>query len=324
MTGSPFFERMDAYASNDGAVRSDAVRTLVRDPLSGAVIGAIARGRAPSSAADGWMSVRIGRAGAEGAEHDGRRLRLDEDACLVLNAGTPWLPCPVDGEPANVLAVAFAPRFVQATLAGTTTLEPLDAAAAPDAICTECLRPRADATGRAMERLAARLDAGLPSALPAALAAVLAAALDDERQLRALAERIASVKASTRRELLRRVLRARDHIESHADSPIGVADIAAAAHLSRFHLVRPFAAALGTTPSACLREKRLRLARRMLARSAFDLEEVAARCGLGTRSSLFRLLRRELGNGGRALRASALRPQAAHLSTEAPACRIPA
>ncbi|HUP07689.1 MAG TPA: AraC family transcriptional regulator [Caldimonas sp.] len=289
------------------------------------VAAVILRGRAAASGVPhdlDCMTVRIVQAGAEVAEHDGRRLRLDEDACLVLNAGTAWCPSPVDGDTADTLTVAFPPSAVRSALSGLPLLEPLDAAATPDAVFTECLRPRTGATGRAMEHLAARLDGASPSALQPAVAAVLAAAFDEERRMRTWCDRIACVKAGTRRELLRRVLRARDHIESHADSPIGVADVAAAAHLSRFHLVRLFRATLGTTPAALLRDKRLRLARRLLAHPALDLEEVAARVGLGTRSSLFRLLRRELGNGGRALRASAAWPERASLFTEAPACRI--
>jgi AraC-like DNA-binding protein len=324
MIDCPFFEHMNAYASNEAPRGIDVESTPVRDG-SGAVVAVVTRGRAFASGAPAygrWMSVRMVLAGVERAEHDGRWLGVDEDACLVLNAGTPWVPWPVDGEPAEVLTVAFAPQWLRSVPTGSRSLEPLDAAATPDAILTECLRPRTGGLGRAMERLGAQLDGRLASTLHATVAAVLAAALDDEHELRALCDRIACVKASTRRELLRRVLRARDHIESQADTPITVADIAAAAHLSRFHLVRLFRATLGITPATCLRDKRLRLARRLLARSSLDLEEVAARAGLGTRSSLFRLLRRELGNGGRALRASAAPPDAARLSMETPACRI--
>src|SRR5206468_3263349 len=77
MIHGPFFERMDAYASNDTPRRMAAEATVVRDAGSGAAIAAVVCGRAGASAVPGtagWMSVRVMVAGAELAEHDGRRL----------------------------------------------------------------------------------------------------------------------------------------------------------------------------------------------------------------------------------------------------------
>jgi len=314
---------MDAYASTEAAAASGAAGLIVRDALSGDAIAVVAHGaEGRGRRHERWLSIRLVTSGAEQADHDGRRLRLDEDACLVLNAGTPWAPLARDGEPPASIVVAFEPRFVRSMLATSPPLEPLLGAVPSDAVFTECLRPRGEALGRAMERVAERVAGPARDGLDAAVASLLATAIEEERRLRGVADRIGCVKASTRRELLRRVLRARDHIESHGEQPIALADIAAAASLSRFHLVRLFRATLDTTPAACLRDKRLRVARRLLARPALDLDEVAARAGLGTRSSLFRLLRRELGNGGRALRAAVAGSEGARSSTARPPCRI--
>jgi AraC-like DNA-binding protein len=57
------------------------------------------------------------------------------------------------------------------------------------------------------------------------------------------------------------IRRALDYMHAHADAPIGLADIAEAAHLSVSTLTRQFSAALGQTPYAALRDIRLERAR---------------------------------------------------------------
>ena len=79
-------------------------------------------------------------------------------------------------------------------------------------------------------------------------------------------------------------------------------DIAAAASLSRFHLVRLFRQVHGVTPHAHLLAKRMTVAERLLAQTRLDINEIAVRAGFGTRWSLFRQLRKRRGAGGEALR----------------------
>ena len=124
----------------------------------------------------------------------------------------------------------------------------------------------------------------------------------DCRELQRRSLRIASVKAATRHELLRRVLLAADFIWSNYEQAITLDDIAGAARLSRFHLVRLFRQVHGVTPHGYLIAKRLAVAERMLAGTQLDLNDIALRAGFGTRWSLFRHLRRRRGAGGDALR----------------------
>ena len=113
----------------------------------------------------------------------------------------------------------------------------------------------------------------------------------EERALRQKAERIDCVKPATRQQLLRRILLAADFITSRHDEPISLDEMARAASLSRFHFVRLFSLVHGETPHAFLRRKRTAVARRHLAIGS-ACSEAASRAGFGSRSSLFRNLRK--------------------------------
>ena len=70
--------------------------------------------------------------------------------------------------------------------------------------------------------------------------------------------------------------------------------LAAGSGLSRFQVVRGFARATGLPPHACLLQRRVHLARRLIA-AGTPLAEVAARCGFADQSHLTRVFGRTFG-----------------------------
>jgi transcriptional regulator GlxA family with amidase domain len=123
-----------------------------------------------------------------------------------------------------------------------------------------------------------------------------------EHRLRRRAENLASVRPGTRAELSRRIGWATDYILSNYAEPIALDDIASAAHLSKFHLVRLFRQVHGTTPHDYLQRKRAQAARRLIEDGSMELNEVAAIAGFGSRWSMFRHLHRCFGASGTKLR----------------------
>jgi AraC-like DNA-binding protein len=251
------------------------------------------------------MSLRTTRRGAELLTLSTRKLVVDEDAYILLDGRPDRSSRYVGDAGVSPLSVTFA----------TGSLE--QALAAPDADGTEApasrrhewlenLHPLGETVNHHLQRIERHARAGTddPMWWEERIALLLGAALEAERTLQAREALMAALKPSTRRELLRRVLMASDFIQSAYDQPIDLGDIAMAAHLSRFHLVRLFRAAHDVTPHAYLLRKRLQVALRLLARTRLGLDDIAARTGLGTRSSLFRHVRRMQGHGAAALRAS--------------------
>jgi AraC-like DNA-binding protein len=104
-----------------------------------------------------------------------------------------------------------------------------------------------------------------------------------------------------RAELARRLRSAIDFMHAHLAEDITLAQIAAAARLSRFHFLRVFQAAHGRTPTAFLRELRTRRALAMLGSTSLGASEIAAQVGM-SRAALWRSLREQKGAGARAVR----------------------
>ena len=69
-----------------------------------------------------------------------------------------------------------------------------------------------------------------------------------------------AVRPATRAELLRRVDRATDFLLSEYTQPFSLDAVAAAAHLSKYHLVRLFRAFTGLPPGQSLRSSEIKIA----------------------------------------------------------------
>jgi transcriptional regulator GlxA family with amidase domain len=128
---------------------------------------------------------------------------------------------------------------------------------------------------------------------------------DASFEARAPAER-----ATTRAELFRRVSRAVDFMHTHYAKPIGLAEIAAAAHLSPYHCLRVFKGVHGCSPREFLDRKRVRVARRLLQSTRLPMHEIAVLAGLQSRTTLFRKLRAS-GEGYARARVEALHAEEA-------------
>lgn len=92
----------------------------------------------------------------------------------------------------------------------------------------------------------------------------------------------------------RAVSRAREFLAARFHADPSLADVAQAAHLSPFHLLRVFARATGQTPHEFLIQKRIDAARNLLA-SDLSLARIAAECGFADQSHMTRLFRRQHG-----------------------------
>ena len=103
---------------------------------------------------------------------------------------------------------------------------------------------------------------------------------------------LARAAALSRNPQLRAVLRL---VAARYDEPLGVAQMARAAHLSEKHFARKFRALLGLTPMAYLRRFRLNRARDLLASSGENAGSIAYRVGFRDEAHFGRAFKREFG-----------------------------
>jgi AraC-like DNA-binding protein len=262
------------------------------------------------------------------AEHavDSRNILVDDDAYLVLNEDQTYSSSfRSDG---NMHAVClFVRRGLPGEVAGAMTQslpQALDAESDADADpdpdanmarrpveFAESLRPHDSVITPQLRSMQQQVEDGMSDQgwLDEQVTLLLEKLIHSEHRLRARHRNIRSVRASTREELARRIGWAADYMLSGYADPISLDDVAAAARLSKYHLIRLFQQVHGVTPHVFLQNKRARVARRLIEGTELDLAEIASLAGFGTRWTMFRQLRRVFGVGGLDLRQS-LHPSA--------------
>lgn len=103
--------------------------------------------------------------------------------------------------------------------------------------------------------------------------------------------RLSALRPGTRRELMKRLFRARDFAASCYGDPLRLSDLARVACLSPSHLLRSFREAFGMTPHQFIQRRRLLAAHHLLRTSGRSVTEICLQVGfesLGTFSTLFR------------------------------------
>ncbi|MDA9421996.1 MULTISPECIES: AraC family transcriptional regulator [Bradyrhizobium] len=94
------------------------------------------------------------------------------------------------------------------------------------------------------------------------------------------------------------------YIESHLAEPITLEEIAAISGVSRFHIVRAFAAAVGLPVMRYVRARRLTEAARSLAKGAPDILSLALEADYGSHEAFTRAFRDQFGTTPEAVRAA--------------------
>jgi AraC-like DNA-binding protein len=244
------------------------------------------------------LSVKMATGGSEDYFVDGRRIRVDDDTFLILNEGRRYGSLINALQPVHSFSVFFRPGLAQEVQ--DALCRPPEAQLADPAVdrsrppeFDERLREHDTTVTPVLRHIQRVIDAGESDDgwLEEQLHFLIGRMLRLEGRRRLTHELIACAKPATRRELHRRVGLAVTFIHTHYCEPIGLRDIARAAHLSPFHFLRTFKAVYGITPSMYLNHKRTAVALRLVRKSGWTLTEIAEVVGFGNRTTLFRHLR---------------------------------
>ena len=193
------------------------------------------------------LSIKTARGGSETYAMGKRRLRVDDDSYLILNEGQTYSSVLQGDREAFSFCIFFRPGMADEVLGAMSA--PLSQAADEGLHCArrksqfaEHLRSHDHVVTPVLTQLARDASAGIDHAdeLEEALQNLLQRMIAAEHRVHTAERLIASVKPATRAELLRRVCWAADFICSNYANPITLDDMAAAASLSKFHLVRLF------------------------------------------------------------------------------------
>ena len=258
------------------------------------------------------LSIKAAWGGTEDYFIDGRRVAVDDDTFMILNDGRTYASQLRNHTPVTSFSIFFRPGMAE-DVARVHALKPEALLANPGVGAagsiefSEQVRPHDRLITPVLRFIRRHVEAGL---------------IDEtwyEDQLYYLLQRMQALhsndlaatqliparRASTRRELFRRLGLCVDFINTHYRSPLTLAEIAAAACLSPYHCLRAFKALHGNTPVTYLSNRRVYAAERLLRNTDLPVDEVAALVGFESRTTLFRQMQRVRGVAPSALRAGA-------------------
>ncbi|HEY2809144.1 MAG TPA: AraC family transcriptional regulator [Steroidobacteraceae bacterium] len=239
------------------------------------------------------LSIKAAWGGREEYLIDGRRVAVDDETFLVLNDGRTY-GSRLDGPtPVTSFAIFFRPGMA-GEVRRSHLLDERALLDAPGGVLAdgfgESLRLHDTRVSPVLRFIRHHVERGLDDEqwYEEQLYFLLGRMQSLHGRDLATAGRVPARRPGTRQEIFRRLGLGMDFIHTNYRQPIGLAQIAAAAHLSPYHCLRLFRTVHGLTPVAYLRRRRLREAERLLGDRSLSAEEVAARSGLGSRTALFR------------------------------------
>jgi AraC family transcriptional regulator len=204
--------------------------------------------------------------------------------------------------PSTTLSVFFQDGFVEevyrdATQPVSAHLDAPDAEPPQSLIFPQSLEPEPSGVLDALRALhAARLRGSTSrTAIEEAFLHIAHTLVLESLRAKEAASRLPSVRASTREELIRRVLQGRDFLLSQMCESVSIRDAALVAGLSRFHFLRVFRAAFQITPHQFLAAQRLARARLLLRSGKHTVTEVCFESGFQSVSSFSSLFQRQFG-----------------------------
>jgi AraC-like DNA-binding protein len=244
----------------------------------------------------GPLSIKFVIRGSAVWQTDDARWVVGPGIYLILNDGCTYSIRVDSTELVETFCLFFKPGFVEdiwrsAVTRTDTLLDSPDASAAPVNFFERMQPP--DRVTSLLRRVHTQCSSGSLSEDSRADAFIEVARemLETQRSLGREVAKIPAAKASTRQELLCRVSRGRDFIESSWSENITLEEIARAACLSPYHFHRVFLEAFGERPHEYLVRRRLERAAEMLRGSDLPVTDVCLEAGFespGTFSTLFK------------------------------------
>ena len=248
------------------------------------------------------LSVKAAWGGSEDYFIDGRRVAVDDDTFLILNDSRTYASRLRSRTPVTSFSVFFRPGMAEdvarcSRLAPEALLDEPDGARWRTIEFSERVRNHDRLISPVLRFIHRHAQRGLTDEAwyEDQLYFLLQRMVILHRNDRAAARLIPARRASTRRELFRRLELCVDFIHAHYTRPVTLREIAAAANLSPYHCLRVFKAVHASTPTEYLKNRRLSAAERLLRDTKMRVDEVAARVGFENRTTLFRHMRRVRG-----------------------------
>jgi AraC-like DNA-binding protein len=242
----------------------------------------------------GGLSVKMVVSGAEWFMWGTNRMRLRVGEVLLMPPGVEYGS--EIAEPTETFSAFFPPRL-GLRLVGEARGDAFTEVEARSFSSAEPMPIAADAQVRGMMREARlNLEAHQHDRAEELLQHAAERLLLTTHEMNLAEERLGRIRAPQRRELLKRLQRARAYLHDHTGGQVGLDRLAEVSQLSRFHLLRSFQQAFGKTPAQYHHELRLQRAAQLLKGNQLSVSDVARASGYTTHSAFSRAWKRRFGH----------------------------
>ncbi len=245
------------------------------------------------------LSIKLARGGRERYFIDGRSIAVDDDSFLILNDNRVYGSRFDSNSELESFAIFFRPGMAEEILGAVQTsveraLDDGNAAMLRPVEFTESLQPHDSTVSPVLRYIQYGVRSGVDDGnwYEEQFQFLLARMLAHQHRVTQQLELLPALKSATRREVGRRLALAVDLVHDSYEDDIGLADMARAACLSKFHFLRLFTELYGLTPHAYLQRKRALAAARLMEEGGITVTAVATQVGFNSRATLARQLRR--------------------------------
>ncbi len=248
------------------------------------------------------LSIRAAWGGTEVCRAGGRDIGIDDDSFLILNHGRFYSSSIRALQPVESLAICFRPGLAERACGAMAVsldraLSDGDALAGVEPDFIENLQPHDTCITPVLQFIRRHALQGVDDEAwyEEQLHFLLERMQRHRQRLLGEIDALRLTRATTRREVFRRIGHAADFMQTNYARPIDLDEIAKVACLSKYHFLRLFSLVHGVTPFSYLQRKRARVALRLLRTTAFTVAEVACSVGFGQRTTVLRQIRRWTG-----------------------------
>jgi AraC-like DNA-binding protein len=263
---------------------------------------------------EGCLSVKSVVVGSALWEVEGRQFVVHENSYLILNDHQSYTMTIDSALDVTTFCLFFKRGFVEDVFRSYSTSTPalLDIptpTAAPQIHFWERLETQGGSVLRLIRELRQELIKGTRSqqALEPNFYSIADYLVREHLEMWGRIARLPPLRAATREELYRRLLRGRDYLLSSLGEPVLLSDMAREACLSPYHFHRTFTQAFRETPHRYLTRQRLEKAQRLLTQTTRSITEICFECGFESPGSFSSLFRRWFGVSPRECRAARTR-----------------
>lgn len=258
---------------------------------------------------EGSLSIKSVISGSATWEAGGRRFVVHENSYLILNDRQCYTMTIDSARPVRTFCLFFRRGFVEDAYNSIATPEArlLDLGPEPPTPQLNFLE-KLETSLSPLPRLLSRLRSAVfsPSvssdAIDDSFYHIARAMINEHQNGEMAASRLPAMRASTRQELYRRILRGRDHLLSSLDRPVRLSETAREACLSPYHFHRTFTEFFGETPQRYLTRHRLQKAASMLSATDCSITDVCLESGFESLGSFSTAFHRQFGMSPREFR----------------------